>query len=52
MQNVYSDAHRQLGDYEHEFQTLLNNDLGRINEEAKKVDVPDIIVPAGKKPEK
>jgi hypothetical protein len=52
MQNVYSDAHRQLGEYEQEFQTLLNSDLGRINEEARKVDVPDIIVPAGKKAEK
>jgi hypothetical protein len=52
MQQVYSDAHRELGDHEQEFQALVTTDLRNINDEAKKIDVPNVIVPAGKKPEK
>jgi hypothetical protein len=52
MQNVYSDAHRQLGEYEREFNALVETDLRKINDEAKTIEVPNVIVPASKRPQK
>jgi photosystem II stability/assembly factor-like uncharacterized protein len=49
MQNVYSDARRELAEYEHEFNALVSTDLRKINDDAKAIDVPDVIVPPGKK---
>jgi photosystem II stability/assembly factor-like uncharacterized protein len=45
MREVYSDLAAQLGKLIEEFKGLLDGDLRRLNDEAKKLDVPTVFVP-------
>jgi photosystem II stability/assembly factor-like uncharacterized protein len=50
MREVYGERAAELKKYEAELKALVDGDLAKLNEEAKKLDVPGILVPAA--PEK
>jgi hypothetical protein len=53
LKEVYEEQALLLKKYELEWQVLLAGDLAKLNEEAKKLELPGVIVPAGKeKPKK
>ena len=45
MREVYSDLAAELGKLLEEFKGLLDGDLRRLNDEAKKLEVPTVFVP-------
>jgi hypothetical protein len=46
VQEVFADQKKELGGYEAEFKALLSGDLARLNDRAKVLGVPTVIVPA------
>jgi photosystem II stability/assembly factor-like uncharacterized protein len=45
MKEVYANENQALQDAEAEYKALLSGDLARLNEQAKKLDVPTVLVP-------
>jgi photosystem II stability/assembly factor-like uncharacterized protein len=45
LREVYAEQSQALQEYEGQYKALLNGDLARLNEAAKKLDVPTILVP-------
>jgi hypothetical protein len=50
MKEVYAEQLDELKKYEAEFRALVTEDVARLNELAKKLEVPGVIVPEAKKP--
>lgn len=46
-QEVYASQNQALQEYEAEYKVLITSDLARLNEQAKKLDVPTVLVPRG-----
>jgi photosystem II stability/assembly factor-like uncharacterized protein len=46
MQEVYSDCRRELERYQNEFNAIVAGELTKVNESARNLDVPNVIVPA------
>jgi hypothetical protein len=52
MREVYAEQRLLLVKYELEWKLLLADDLAKLNEQAKKLDVPGVILPATEEPKK
>src|SRR5262249_42072176 len=49
LREVYAEQSRLLGEYVGEWQALRTGELGKLNELARKLELPGVIVPAGAK---
>jgi hypothetical protein len=47
MREVHAEHARELRQYETELKVLLAGDLARLNETARQLDIPHVIVPKG-----
>jgi photosystem II stability/assembly factor-like uncharacterized protein len=48
MREVYADCARELHQHEAEMQALVSGDLARLNEAARKLDIPGVIIPGNR----
>jgi hypothetical protein len=48
VKDVYAEQAAELHKLEKEFDSLAGGDVARLNQEAKKIDVPGVLVPAAK----
>jgi hypothetical protein len=44
MREVYAEQEKLLNEYGNELKALISGDLAKLNEEAKNLDIPNIIV--------
>jgi photosystem II stability/assembly factor-like uncharacterized protein len=52
LREVYAEQAKLLDEYQKEWKDLIGGDLAKLNEQAKKLDVPDVFVPPTEKKDK